>query len=197
MGVNLISGRGMTHRRRRVNVHVELHLAGTFPEPGTSLEWRTAQSEVQMWTRAPNWNMQFELGPVTSRACTLRASCFHRRTRDILDQGGWVHKKKDDKLIGKVSLPLNDLNLVTEEEAINENGEVCGWFPLTGSALGAFGRAEGTGELKLGLKLINPELLPEVQHGKVDFSNSDGCDDSDHEDHCSRSSCSRSSCSSH
>jgi hypothetical protein len=161
--VHLLSGRRITRKGRRVNVYAKIDLLDAVtPGHGRDGVIDTATSGCQMWTKKPWWNEHFELGPVTSVRSTVRVACYHRQTKDIV-HGGLKQKADQYHLLGEIVLALTAL--LIEDSAIAPGGELVGWFPLVQPSRKHNRRNPvSSGELKLGLRLVNDEQLADVDH---------------------------------
>jgi len=159
--VHLLSGRRITRKGRRVNVYAKIDLQDAVtPGHGRDGVVDSATSDYQMWTKKPCWNEHFQLGPVTSVRSTVRVACYHRRTKDIVN-GSLKQKNDQHYLLGEIVLALTAL--LIEDSAIAPGGEMVGWFPLVQPRQNRRNPVS-TGELKLGLRLVNDEHLADLDH---------------------------------
>jgi len=148
--VHLMGGRQVTRKGMAVNSHALIEL-----ESASGELLATGRSEPQMWTKVPHWDQSFELYGATSTADILRILLYHQKSRQVV---GLTTSSKEvpTRFIGEVTLSLK--NILIKDPVIIEGGEVVGWFPLTD----ARGMRQGilcTGELKLGLRIINSHIL--------------------------------------
>merc|ERR1711879_603361 len=149
--VHLISGRQFINKKgHRVNVFARISLLDSQSTPHAKLD--EATSSLQMWTRAPFWDQSFELGPISEETACLHIACYHRRTLNALHMEG--HKKHEENMIGEILLPISALFV----EASVIDGDLVGWHTLDSSR-----NSGGGGELKLGLRLLNPEFLKDKE----------------------------------
>lgn len=149
--VHLIMGRGIVQAGQRVNVHARCELSNPLTATGSAVVADQAESALRVWTKTPWWNERFTLGPVSSVNSTLRVACFHRNARHASEP---LDVSTSDRFIGQVILPLE--TLLIRDRAIAQGGEIVGWFPLT------VGSRRSQGRVKLGLRVIGAEFLPDV-----------------------------------
>lgn len=193
--VQLMSGRRVTWRGGPVNAKAHLELLGPAEEAGRGSPHHAercvrdrADSALRLWTTQPRWDENFDLGPVSSMNFLLRVACYHHRDAVSIDftggpgdeaaggsasiGGGAVGASPEAgqaAFLGEVRLHLADL--LMRDEAINETGEIVGWFPLLHGRGTLPGGAEGSGltaEIKLKLTLSGDvEALGRVASGPL------------------------------
>merc|ERR1711971_376266 len=84
----------------------------------------------------------------------VRVTVYHRKYRQVV---GITSSPKEvpERFIGEVNLPVKTLML---RDAVIAGGELVGWFTL----MDMKGQRQGiacSGEIKLGLRLVDPHLL--------------------------------------
>jgi hypothetical protein len=161
--VHLHSGKGMTRGGHRVSVraHLALHDERNLLETedgdlGALID--SAETGVKLWTRAPVWKFVAKLGPVRQiEGGVLRISLYHR-VKNGMSPGG------------EVRIPLE--TVLTKDEVIDDSSKdgLVGYFPIVEADAGS----NITGQLKLGLKLIRPELLNDADDAQNEGDEDNG-----------------------
>mmetsp|Transcript_48400 Transcript_48400/g.113271 ORF Transcript_48400/g.113271 Transcript_48400/m.113271 type:complete len:629 (+) Transcript_48400:30-1916(+) len=109
-----------------------------------------AHSHLRVWTKEPQWDEHFELGPVRFVQSTLQVLCYHCRKTEVMKHP--VHMAPQArKLIGQVTIPIGQLLL--EDASIGADRLIVGWFPLE------MDDGKNNGEIKVGLQVVNAAQL--------------------------------------
>merc|ERR1711879_28166 len=142
MGIQLMAARQIAYLTGKFgNVYAELELLQSAHASPTVLD--SIKSETCMWTTKPHWNKLFELGPVKENDLIIRVTLYGRRNRSVFHL-----MDAQDTHLGYVEVLLKEL--LIEDATIEKGAFRVAWFPLGGS---------DSGELKLGLRLLNAQHL--------------------------------------
>jgi len=159
--VHLLMARGLSHKGKRANVHALLELREAPSSAGAPLELGSKavdahESRLKVWTKTPRWNEVFHLNGVSSAGSVLRVVLYHRPMRKCC-LGSMDGGSDSLEAVGEVVLPLKQL--LMKSDVIHSGSDMVGWFPLVGD----FKHPHQThGQIKLGLRLLHPELLSAV-----------------------------------